>query len=69
MYKAPSFDLADNLSERLERFVPFKFVYLTRLHHRTLAGNCHAVAQAHKEIWTVGEQITSTLLPYCHMIH
>uniref|UniRef100_A0A4W6BTB1 Cystic fibrosis transmembrane conductance regulator n=1 Tax=Lates calcarifer TaxID=8187 RepID=A0A4W6BTB1_LATCA len=29
VYKAPSFDLADNLSERLERFVQFKLVWMT----------------------------------------
>lgn len=70
VYKAPSFDLADNLSERLERFVQFKFVYLTLfhcLHPSTLTGNILTVAQAHKEIWTMGEQIRSSLLPY--MIH
>lgn len=50
VYKAPSFDLADNLSERLERFV--QSVYLTHasflfLLPNTLTGNCHSAAQTH----------------------
>lgn len=63
VYKAPSFDLADNLSERLERFVLFVRLWRKKkkapssTSQHTGRGVCHALAPPHLDIWIHGVQI------------